>query len=129
MAQKRSMDLLRALLLKVEAEANPVGEFSLTSSDFDGFSEMQVWQHIQLLEDAGFIEEAQQMFGGESSWQVGQILWNGHEYLDKVRDPEVWRKTKEIAAKAGGGGVEVMSQIASSVISTAIAAALKIQGN
>jgi hypothetical protein len=33
-----------------------------------------------------------------------RLTWNGHEFLDAVRDDEVWRRTKEGARKAGNAG-------------------------
>jgi hypothetical protein len=36
----------------------------------------------------------------------------GHEFLDLVRNPEVWRRTKAGATKAGGTGVEFLWELA-----------------
>ena len=30
------------------------------------------------------------------------LTWEGHDFLDTVRDPDVWKRTKEGASKMGG---------------------------
>lgn len=125
---KRDMDVIRQMLLLIEAEGPAVGEYTIESKAFPTLSPEEVWGHIRLLEEAGFISEARQMFGGGETWQAGSITWEGNEYLDKVRDPEVWKKTKAIAAQAGGGGLKLMGDIAAQVISASIVAAVKLQG-
>ena len=49
--------------------------------------------------------------GDESWWYVDRLTYAGHEFLDAVRDGEVWRRTKEGAAKAGGAGLKLMLQL------------------
>jgi hypothetical protein len=39
-----------------------------------------------LLRDAEFVEFYR---GGGGDWQVERITWNGHEFLDTVRDGEM----------------------------------------
>jgi hypothetical protein len=124
---KRDMDLVREILLFAERECKAAFFPTVTGDNFHGYSTELVVETVELLEEAGYLRPMR--YPSHDAACLKGVTWLGHEYLDKVRDPEVWRKTKEIAAKAGGGGIDVMSQIASSVISTAIAAALKIQGN
>jgi hypothetical protein len=45
-------------------------------------------------------------------WQDLQLTWNGHEFLEAVRDPEVWRRTKEGAKAAGNAGLGFMWELA-----------------
>jgi hypothetical protein len=40
------------------------------------------------------------------------MTWLGHEFLDSVRDPDIWRKTKEGASVAGSIGFEIVLEIA-----------------
>jgi hypothetical protein len=41
-------------------------------------------------------------------WRAKRLTFQGHEFLDTVRDPEIWRRTKEGASKIGGAGVELL---------------------
>lgn len=40
------------------------------------------------------------------------LTWEGHEFLDTVRSPEVWRRTKEAAGKVGGVSITILAEIA-----------------
>lgn len=66
-----------------------------------------------LLHEAGFIEGvAFHPLGAESEFAVHRLTWSGHEFLDSVRDPEIWRRTKAGARSVGSIGAEVMWQVA-----------------
>ena len=41
-----------------------------------------------------------------------ELTWNGNEFLEAVRDPEVWRRTKEGAQRAGSASVEFIWEMA-----------------
>jgi len=44
------------------------------------------------------------------------LPWQGREFLDTIRDPESWTKTKEAAKKVGGVGIELMWDLAKTVV-------------
>jgi hypothetical protein len=48
------------------------------------------------------------------------LSWAGDDFLDSVRDPEIWRQTKEGAKKAGGFTVELLGDLAKGLIKTQI---------
>ncbi|MER9526648.1 DUF2513 domain-containing protein [Mesorhizobium sp. M0292] len=41
-----------------------------------------------------------------------ELTFKGHEFLDSIRDDEIWRKTKDGARKMGGAGIEFMWEMA-----------------
>jgi hypothetical protein len=41
-------------------------------------------------------------------WKAQRLTFQGHEFLDTIREPEVWRRTKEAAGKVGGAGLELL---------------------
>lgn len=43
---------------------------------------------------------------------IKRLTWQGHDFLDKVRDPEIWHATKEGAKKAGGFSLELLGALA-----------------
>ncbi len=56
-----------------------------------------------MLFQAGLIEcgpNVSLMMG--EGWIFRQLTWQGHDFIDAVRDPEVWRRTKDGAPKVGG---------------------------
>jgi hypothetical protein len=115
---KRDMDFVRELLLKIEngqkvfetastEQAEILGftpETPLTREEADNLS-----GHLDLLHNAGFIEIEERMAGG--TVLIRDLTWSGHDFLDSVRDPEVWQKTKEGASKAGAWTVELLMEV------------------
>lgn len=109
---KRDMDLIRELMLKFEAMSyRPGAMYVLDGWDeggaVDGRSGDEINLHLQLLRKVGFIESPglQPANGGIT---YAGITWAGYDFLDSVRDPEIWRKTKDGAMKAGGWTVDLL---------------------
>ena len=119
---KRDMDLIRALLLKLEAIGSSHKVMAFTADDeeiaIEGYDEEQIAYHLMLLNEAGLIDSGGVRSGrfasGEFSFR--RLTWNGHEFLDSVRDPEVWRMTKAGAAKVGGWTFGLIKDLATAVI-------------
>jgi hypothetical protein len=100
------MDLVREVLLKLEALPLSPGDIVLVDSNdadmaIEGFTSDEVGYHLELLRDAGFFDSP-----GSSPLSGGVVFraltWEGHEFIDMVRDPEVWKRTREGASKVGG---------------------------
>lgn len=52
------------------------------------------------------------------------ITHNGYEFLDAVRDEEVWKTTKGIIAKTGGWTLGVIASVATEIITRKAMAAI-----
>ena len=102
---KRDMDLIREILLWMEGEGN--GAFLPT--EFPPLANPQVlMEHLQILKSGGLLETAGK-FGV-------RISWEGHEFVDKVRDPEIWQKTKDGASKVGSWSIKLLADLAAGFI-------------
>src|SRR5580692_2616536 len=95
---KRNLDLIRGLLLKLESMPSELGDvFSLTAANpavaIEGYSEQEIYYHLDLLRGKGLIlcPGSQPMLG----ITFERLTWDGHDYLDAIRDAEIWRKTKQ----------------------------------
>ena len=42
----------------------------------------------------------------------GKLTWAGHDFLDAVRDPAIWAKTKAGATAAGGFTFDLLKGLA-----------------
>lgn len=100
---KRDMDLIRTLLLKLELIDLSPGAYSQLRGNEDelrilDYTSNQILAHLALMIDAGFVDAED---GGN---HVGyrKITWNGHDFLDSVRDEEIWKRTKQGALAAKG---------------------------
>ncbi len=107
---KRDMDLVRNILLAIEAE--PTG-YAPEKLVIEGYTKDQIGYHVFIMIEAGLIE-GQDVTSMGSSCPVGvatRMTWHGHEFLDACRDLTRWNKAKGIVAKIGGATIEVFKQV------------------
>ena len=48
--------------------------------------------------------------------KFGGLRWTGHEFLETIRDPDVWRMTKQGASQVGGLSLDFMKQLATAYL-------------
>jgi hypothetical protein len=102
---KLDPDLVRDVLLAIEASnENPLGWITLK---IEGKSKSELAYHTLLLSEAGFIEAQDLCTIGPDGfdWKPKRLTYQGHEFLNAIREKEIWRQTKEAAKK---GGVEAL---------------------
>ncbi len=115
---KRDMELIRTILLKVEADprfdgsVNPTDAATLSITDY---SNAEVIYHLVMLVEAGFLDGNTKM-RSMGNVPIFKLTWAGHEFLDNVRDPEVWHKTKARVAATAGVALSVIAEIAKAEI-------------
>lgn len=107
---KRDLDLIRSLLLRLEAiHDRPLATWSIPFHDEDiaveGHTPEEIGHALQLMVEADLIRVSGSGFSASGSVLFQRLSWQGCEYLDDVRDPEVWRRTKEGASKVGGASL------------------------
>jgi hypothetical protein len=122
LSQKRDMDVIRELLLEIEGGRKTYELLDRASADALGVARKedlsdervhQICLYLGMLENAKFIE-LQKMGGGV--WWVKEISWAGHDFIDSVRDPEIWKGAKGIAARAGGFTAGLLAAAAKGLI-------------
>ncbi len=113
---KRDMDYVRELLLKIEELNLPrMSDLVATHADQDDVEKLA--EHLKMLiDEAGLIEGISAHTLSKMNWLNIRVTWKGHEYLDNIRDPEIWRKTKEGAAKVGDFSVDIIGALAKGLI-------------
>ena len=106
----RDMDFVREILLKIEDMQSGM---PIKSSDFDSYGRNSITYHANLLNQAGFLSEFNafpemefnEITGDWSKnnllFSVNGLTWEGHDFLDKIRDENIWNKTKGIAKTKG----------------------------
>lgn len=100
---KRDMELVRLILLG--AQERDYG--ALSSADFqaEGYTEITVAQHFQLMEEGGLLlanllDLPEQ--GGVQNGQVLRLTWQGQEFADAIQNSSIWAKSKQKVLSAGG---------------------------
>lgn len=115
---KRDMDLIRELLLKLEAlDLRPGAIMHFMPDDeaiqTPGYSPAEIEYHARLLTEAGLIEPGR---GAMQGFIFRALTWAGHDFADSIRDPEIWEKTKKGAMAAGGFTVDLLKDLAKGFI-------------
>jgi Hypothetical protein (DUF2513) len=115
---KRDMDLIRELLLKFESwpmERGDVVHVTPEDTEFSalGHSAQEIEYHVNLLLEAGMIDSPTQSNVGI---YFRGISWQGHDFLDSVRDPKIWERTKRGAEAAGGFTIDLLKDLATGFV-------------
>lgn len=103
---KRDLELVRRIMLAVEAL--PTGGQALGRElRIEDVPPAELAGHLKLLIDQGYLEGNAD--GTLHRLEPGQILvqgisWEGHEFLDSVRDDSIWR---QILQRVGGTSATV----------------------
>jgi Hypothetical protein (DUF2513) len=69
-----------------------------------------------MLENSRFIETDPEKPIGTWILRFRQISWQGREFLDTVRDPEIWAKTKKGAEEAKGFTIDLLKDLAKGLV-------------
>ncbi|MBM3113280.1 DUF2513 domain-containing protein [Pseudomonas arcuscaelestis] len=106
----RDMNLMRLLMLELEKIEIPGGG-TVSMSDvgealpIEGYTADQVRYHFRLIaEDSGWI------VGGTK--RFSRITAAGHDFLDAVRDEDIWRMTREGALQVKGFTTDLLIDLA-----------------
>lgn len=103
-------DLVREILLAIEADQGDPREPKRL--DLPGYTGQEVSYHVRLLAEASFLEAVDFSSFDGYEWQPQRLTYAGHEFLDTIRDPEIWQNAKEGARKVGAASVQLIWQIA-----------------
>lgn len=99
------MDLVRQILFALEKM--PPGEVF----EFDSLGDVpaaQVDYHLELMIDNNLVKLYDKMRDSASV----RLTWEGHEFLESVRDEQRWEKVKAELSKSGGFVYEMAKSIA-----------------
>lgn len=119
---KRDMELVRKIL------------FELSDSEFysdmgfpkvEGYSEDKIRHHVLIMRDAGLLSFAEGIktdgvFGQLEDLQL-RLTWEGHEFLEKIRDDKIWKSiVNTTKAKTGGLSFEVIKALLIATLTKAV---------
>ena len=112
------MDLVRAILLAGEAKTSTEGVWSKDFAVPGDFDQDLIRMHLVSMASAGFFffEATRSTTNPDRLIDVliFDLSWQGHEFLDTIRDPEIWKRTKGSVRKIGSASFEIVIEIAKS---------------
>ena len=111
---KRDMDLIRAMLLAIEA--HPSG--FAPEIEIDGYTQEQIGYHATLLGEAGLAVILDETAFRDKSPQakVIRLTWAGHEFLDSAREKNIWNQAKDKISKIGGATIPIWTAVLTEII-------------
>lgn len=111
---KFDKDLVREILLAVEAvQQDPRQWIDLEMPARDART---VAHHVMLLHEAGLLDAADVSSMGHFDWRPKRLTYEGHEFLNTIRDGKVWNLTKTAADRVGGASLALLGEIAKAQI-------------
>lgn len=111
---KRDFELIRKLLIFFEDKQSPK---HCEVPEIEGYDDKSTIKgHLVLLYEAGLLrcEPVKSSTSDRVIYVIPfDLTWEGHEFLDKVRDDTVWRKiTGMVSSKSGSVAFSVINQLA-----------------
>jgi hypothetical protein len=97
---KRDLDLMRDLLLKIEAlPAGPAAQYRMDEVD-----DPVLLAHLEMLLASGLVNGTISRSHGSRGdiIAIAGLTWDGHEWIEAVRDARVWDETKRTCLENGG---------------------------
>jgi len=114
---KRDMELIREIMLKLEAWPMEMGDAvvmtpELMLSEIPGRDLAEINHHMDLVYAEGFIDDGRSRSSGPMfGFLFFGLTMAGHDFLDTVRSPEVWRRTKAGASEIGSVSVQLLLEL------------------
>ena len=122
---KRDMELCRKILFAIEKQYIDASIYNLK---IEGYSPKEVSYNSGLLYEAGLISAYKSQNADDHlySFAVGHLTWEGHDFLDKIREDTILNKTKSIIkGKVLPMTLDIIKEVASAIISAAVQGAVK----
>lgn len=126
---KFDLECVRDILLFIEAKRN-VSVDSAGCVELEPISMREIWKalpdrdnadiaySLELLDEAGLIDMSTlDADGALVEAFISRLTFHGHEYLETIRPETVWKKTTGILSKLGSFSLDLVRDVASSILS------------
>ncbi|MEJ6400999.1 DUF2513 domain-containing protein [Nicoliella lavandulae] len=134
---KLNHDCVRECLLWIESNVNFADDESPQNlikdlSESKDFTNDEILYSLEKLKEASYITggiSVSHGIGGNNIVQINsieEITWEGHKYLDNIRDPKIWSDTKKATKSFTSVSLSMMGNIASQVIASVVKQSLNL---
>lgn len=130
---KLNYDCLRKILITIESELNWNDKLSYTYTNLSSmvnelqdFSRAEVAYASKMAIEADLIEA--QIIDCDTcivDIRYYGLTYEGHQFLDTVRENKIWKKTKDIISSAGGASLSIMKSVATECLTNYLKSFLK----
>lgn len=119
---KLNNDCVRDLLLYIEENSTINKPLNMVNVSIKEYSNDEICYTSLKLVEASFING--KTFQADNNifyaFMVQDLTWEGHQFLDNIRDPKVWTETKSKLSKFMSTSLSVAADVASQVIAAMI---------
>ena len=127
---KLDMDCVRNILLfceNADTSTQPIGVEEISASCQGRWSDIDLKYCISKMTEGGLLET--ENFNKDQSLAqqkpfIFSITWNGHQFLENVRDEKRWKTTGKILSAVRNYSLEAISAVSKGVTEVAISHAL-----
>lgn len=118
---KLNQDCVRSIMIFCESNLNL--DDKLLLQDFidnleSSYSVEDIKYTLEKLDETPYLN--MELIPGSNSGIAGvfvtSITWEGHKFIDTIRDPKVWKATKKIASHLESVSIDLISKIGIGVI-------------
>ena len=123
---KKDMDLCRKILFKIE---ELYIDTALLNFQLEKYDNLQIAYHCKILNEDGLIDYYNAQYADNSLYffSVGSLTWEGHDFLDKIREDTTWNNVKKIIKdKALSFTLEIAKTIATDLLAVSMKTALNL---
>lgn len=118
---KLNHDCVRELLLYLEENLDNSNKIQFSEIKISNFDDATIIYTAIKLCEAGYITaNIERDVYSEIFGYISDISWDGHKFLDTIRDNQVWNSTKKILSKVSSSSISFVSNIASQVLTNLI---------
>ncbi len=108
------MDLVRKILIDVEAKDDGRAKVYEFKSET-----VELRHHVNLLIKAELLEQVSVISSADR--KKVHLTWDGHDFLDAIKDQNIWNQTKTKLTDVGGAAsLEVVKAVAVSIMTSAL---------
>lgn len=116
---QRNWDTIRKILMAVEALPTEDSEFN--SHELAGVDADATAYHMRLLLEAQLMVGSCRDALGPPFCRASRLTWEGHEFLDKIKNESIWQQVKATArAKGVDLSFTVIKDLARALIASVI---------
>jgi hypothetical protein len=114
---KRSMDLIREILLHIEENQNDVNPLNVR---IKGYSDYEITYHLNILKEANLVTLSINFVPDSTGINicVSRMTWGGHEFLEAAKDKKRWESAKKyLLGKVGSTPFTILQSLLLKIIS------------
>jgi hypothetical protein len=115
---KLNHECIRDLLLYLEDKLLITSHLCANDIEIAPFKNADVIYTVAKLSEANYIKTSQISYSNETipTFHIQSLTWDGHKFLDNIRDDNVWEKTKSVVAQFSSVSIGIIEDVSNRII-------------